>query len=82
MRAGEPDAVDRMVGFAFGAYAAQLIEEGRTGTMVCLQDGKYASVPNGIVLEGTRRVNVPGLYDPTRYRANLLKVEGMPMFVY
>ena len=82
MRAGEPDAMDRMVGFAFGAFAAQLIEEGRTGRMVCLQDGKYDSAPANKVLKGTRRVNVPGLYDPQRYRANLLKVDGMPMFIY
>jgi len=82
MRAGEPDAVDRMVGFAFGAFAVQLIEESRTGRMVCLHEGKYDSVPAGTLLEGTRRVNVPGLYDPAQYRANLLKVEGMPMFVY
>ncbi len=82
MRAGEPDATDRMVGFAFGAYAVQLIEEGRTGRMVCLQDGNYNSVPAATVLEGTRRVSVPGLYDPLSYRASLLKVEGMPMFLY
>lgn len=82
MRAGEPDAMDRMVGFAFGAYAAQLIEEGRTGTMVCLQDGNYQRVPADTVLKGTRRVSVPGLYDPAQYRAELLKVEGMPMFLY
>jgi len=82
MRAGEPDAVDRMVGFAFGAFAAQLIEEGRTGRMVCLHDGKYDSVPAATILEGTRGVSVPGMYDPGQYRANLVKVEGMPMFVY
>ncbi|MCB2061930.1 MAG: ATP-dependent 6-phosphofructokinase [Novosphingobium sp.] len=82
MRAGEPDAIDRMAGFAFGAYAVQLIEEDRTGRMVCLRDGKYDSVPSTSVLEGTRRVSVPGLYDPAQYRANLLRVEGMPLFVY
>ncbi|KHK90342.1 6-phosphofructokinase [Novosphingobium malaysiense] len=82
MRAGEPDAIDRMVGFAYGAYAVQLIEQGRTGKMVCLQDGKYSCVDAGMLLEGTRRVNVPGLYDPAIFRARLRDVEGMPMFVY
>jgi 6-phosphofructokinase len=82
MRAGEPDATDRMAGFAYGAYATQLIAEDRTGRMVCLLDGKYNSVPAGTILEGTRRVNVPGLYDPGLYRANLRKVEGMPMFIH
>jgi 6-phosphofructokinase len=82
MRAGEPDSLDRMVGFAFGAYATQLIAGGRAGRMVCLHDGNYSSVPATTVLEGTRRVDVDGLYDRSQYRASLLNVEGMPMFMY
>ena len=82
MRAGEPDALDRMVGFAFGALAVQLIEEGRTSNMVCLTDGNYGVVPIDKVLEGTKGVNVSGLYDASQYRANLLQVENMPMFLY
>ena len=31
MRAGEPDAMDRMVGFAFGGLAVQLLQRGETG---------------------------------------------------
>ncbi len=31
MRSGEPDAMDRMVGFAFGGLAVQLLERGETG---------------------------------------------------
>lgn len=82
MRAGEPDAMDRMVGFAFGGLAVQLIEEGRTSSMVCLTDGNYGVVPIGKLLEGTRGVNVSGLYDANQYRANLVQIEGMPMFLY
>ena len=36
MRAGEPDAMDRMVGFAFGGLAVQLLQRGETGRMVTL----------------------------------------------
>lgn len=82
MRAGEPDAMDRMVGFAFGALAVQLIEEKRTSNMVCLEDGNYGAVPIGTLLEDTKGVNVSGLYDARQYRANLLQVENMPMFLY
>ncbi|MEW4466618.1 ATP-dependent 6-phosphofructokinase [Parasphingorhabdus sp. JC815] len=82
MRAGEPDAMDRMVGFAFGALAVQLIEERRTSNMVCLNDGNYGVVPISTLLEGTKGVNVSGLYDARQYRANLMQIEGMPMFLY
>lgn len=82
MRAGEPDAMDRMVGFAFGALAVQLIEEKRTSDMLCLTDGNYGAVPIDTLLGGTKGVNVSGLYDASQYRANLIQVEGMPMFLY
>ncbi len=82
MRAGVPDAVDRMVGFAFGALAVQLIEQDRMGNMVCLQDGNYTCVPADTLLKDSKGVNVSGLYDANQYRANLVQVEDMPMFLY
>jgi 6-phosphofructokinase 1 len=82
MRAGEPDAMDRMVGFAFGALAVQLIQAGTTGRMVAVRDGNYTPVPADTLLQGTKSVDVDALYDRTAYRAQLLKVEGMPMFLY
>jgi ATP-dependent phosphofructokinase / diphosphate-dependent phosphofructokinase len=82
MRAGEPDALDRMVGFAFGALAVQLIEEKRHGRMVVLKDGNYAHVPADTLLHGTKSVDVEALYDRGAYRAKLARVEGMPMFLY
>ena len=81
MRAGEPDAMDRMVGFAFGGLAVQLIQSGRTGRMVALHQGKYDHVPADTLLQGCKSVNV-GLYDAENYRAKLMRVEGMPMFLY
>ena len=82
MRAGEPDAMDRMVGFAFGALAVQLIEQDRMGNMVCLDDGNYRCVPADTLLKSSKGVNVSGLYDANHYRANLVQVEDMPMFLY
>jgi 6-phosphofructokinase 1 len=82
MRAGGPDAMDRMVGFAFGGLAVQLLQRGESGRMVTLSDGNYGHVPAGTLLEGRKSVDVSGLYDPAAYRARLMRVEGMPMFLY
>ena len=82
MRAGEPDAMDRMVGFAFGGLAVQLIQSKRTGRMVTLTDGNYSHVPIDTLLTGKKSVDVSGLYDRAIYRAKLMRIEGMPMFLY
>lgn len=82
MRSGEPDAMDRMVGFAFGGLAVQLIERGETGRMVTLSQGIYGHVPIDTMLRGRKSVDVSALYDRAGYRARLMRVEGMPMFLY
>ena len=82
MRAGEPDAMDRMVGFAFGGLAVQLLQRGEAGCMVTLNDGNYCHVPADTLLKGRKSVDVSGLYDAGAYRARLMRVEGMPMFLY
>lgn len=82
MRSGDPDALDRMVGFAFGGLAIQKIEAGETGRMLALRDGNYSHVPIDTLLGGTKTVDVDKLYDPVRYRPKLTHVEGMPMFLY
>lgn len=82
MRAGEPDAMDRMVGLAFGGLAIQLLHRNQSGVMVALVDGNYTHVPIGRMEEGSKNVDISGLYDPTLYRAKLMRVEGMPMFLY
>jgi 6-phosphofructokinase 1 len=82
MRAGEPDAMDRMVGLAFGALAVQLLARNEHARMVALKDGNYCHVPIGTLEESAKLVDVSGLYDPSTYRAKLMRVEGMPMFLY
>jgi len=82
MRSGAPDALDRMVGFAFGGLAVQLIQSGNTGRMVAVQDGNYTHVPVDTLLCGTKIVDVDGLYDRVNYRAKLARIEGKPMFLY
>jgi 6-phosphofructokinase 1 len=82
MRAGEPDAMDRMVGFAFGGLAVQLLQRKEAGRMVTLTSGRYDHVPANTLLKGTKSVDVEALYDVEGYRARLMRVEGMPMFLY
>ena len=47
-----------------------------------LNDGNYGHVPADTLLKQRKAVDVAGLYDPDGYRARLLKIEGMPMFMY
>lgn len=82
MRSGEPDAMDRMVGFAFGGLAIQLLEQGVSGRMLTLSSGNYGHVPADTLLSGVKSVDVANLYDPATYRAKLQRIEGMPMFLY
>ena len=82
MRAGEPDALDRMVGFSFVAMAIQMIGSGETGRMLALRDGNYCDVAIDTLLSGTKTVDVEGLYDPATYRPKLIHIRGMPMFLY
>jgi 6-phosphofructokinase 1 len=82
MRAGEPDAMDRMVGLAFGGLAVQLLQQKKHGVMVALINGNYCHVPIGRLEEGNKSVDITALYDAATYRAKLMRVEGMPMFLY
>ncbi len=82
MRAGEPDAMDRMVGLAFGALAVQLFARGESARMVALKGGRYSHVPIATLEDGQKSVDVSALYDPHLYRAKLMRVENMPMFLY
>ena len=82
MRAGEPDALDRMPAFAFGGLAIQLLQRGEKAAMVALKRGIYHHVPIDTLLKGEKKVDVTGLYDRETYRARLMRVEDMPMFLY
>ncbi len=82
MRAGPPDALDRMVATNYGAMAVQLLDEGRSGLMMAIQDGKYTTVPGDTCIKGKRRVDVSALYDPQTYRARIDHMPGKPVFLY
>jgi 6-phosphofructokinase 1 len=81
LRAGPPDAVDLLVPKNFGTMAVRCIEDGRTGIMVAVQDGKYTTVPADMNITGKRRVDVETMYDIEAYRPRIATLTGMPMFL-
>ncbi|MGE0664956.1 MAG: 6-phosphofructokinase [Sphingomonadales bacterium] len=82
MRAGAPDALDRMVASAYGAGAVQQLAQGRSGLMMAIRDGNYTTVPVDTCIQGKKRVDVAELYDADQYRPVIRQVEGKPMFLY
>jgi 6-phosphofructokinase 1 len=81
LRAGMPDAMDLMVGRNFGTMAVQLLDEGKRGLMMSIEDGQYTTKPADISTKGKRVVDVDMFYDPDQYRARIKRVEGLPMFL-
>ena len=82
MRAGAPDALDRMVAMSYGAMAVQLLADGEQGKMMAIRDGNYTTVPLDTCIQGQRRVDVRSLYDSAEYRPRIAHVRGKPMFLY
>lgn len=80
LRAGAPDAVDQLVPRNYATMAVRCIEEGRTGLMMAVQDGRYTTAPADISTKGDRRVDVANMYDPEGYLPRIAGLEGMPMF--
>jgi 6-phosphofructokinase len=67
LRSGEADSLDQMVAITFANIAVDLINEGVSGRMLAIVDGRYAHVP--IPEPGSpRRVDVPTMYDTDRFR--------------
>ncbi len=81
MRSGPPDSLDRLVASNFANLAADLILAGKSGHLVAVHGGRYATEPIETVGEGTRRVDVERFYDSEQYRANIVGVMGLPMFL-
>lgn len=81
LRAGAPDAVDLLVPKNYGAMTIELIEAGKTGLMVAIQDGVYVTQPADISIQGERRVDVDRLYDVESYKPNVRNLANEPMLL-
>jgi len=73
--------MDLMVGKNFGTMTVQLLDEGKRGLMMAIEDGCYRTQPADISTKGRRLVDVDMFYDPDQYRARIKRVEGLPMFL-
>lgn len=81
VRSGDPDAVDSIVGMAFGNYALDLVQSGRFGRLVALRQGCYDHVPLDGVTATKKVLNVERYYNVDRLRPLYRSFEGLPMFI-
>ncbi len=81
LRSGEPDSIDSMVATTFANVAMDLVEAGVTGRMVAIQDGKYAHTTLPDPALGPRKVDVPVMYNTTRFRPRYEGKLGDPMLL-
>jgi 6-phosphofructokinase 1 len=82
MRSGAPDSLDLMVAMNYANLAIELIEQGRSGSMVALVQGRYAALPMADLKGGAKRVDVDSFYDTDTYRPTIRNAAGKPMFLY
>lgn len=82
MRAGAPDALDRMVAISYAGLVVQEIAAGRFGQMAAVRDGRYTMVPIETSGQGQKRVDVAELYDSEAYRPRIRHMSGKPLFLY
>lgn len=82
MRSGAPDSLDRMVATNYAGLAVDLINQGQTGRLVVIREGRYGHEPLDIIAQGVKRVDVEMFYDVENYRPKVAEVLGKPMFLY
>lgn len=81
VRSGDPDAVDSIVGMAFGNHALDLVQAGRFGRLVALRKGCYDSVPLETVTATKKVVSLEQHYNVERLRPLYRSFEGLPLFI-
>ena len=81
LRSGDPDALDQIVSITFANVAVDLIREGVHGRLTAVRDGKYVHVPLPDPNLGSRRIDVPNMYNLTRYRPHYAGRIGSPLLL-
>ena len=81
LRSGSPDFVDRMVGFTFAGMAMDALEEGKSGLMTAINEGRYAMVAIPDPKLGPRKVDIDSMYNTERYRPKYDHKLGLPIFL-
>ena len=81
LRSGSPDFVDRLVGFTFAGMAMDALEENKSGLMTAINEGRYTMVPIPDPKLGSRKVDIPSMYNTERYRPKYDHKLGLPIFL-
>ncbi len=81
LRSGDPDALDQIVAITFANVAVDLIREGIHGRLTAVRDGKYTHAPLPDPKLGARRIDVPKMYNVTRYRPHYAGRLGSPLLL-
>ena len=81
LRSGSPDFVDRLVAFTFAGMAMDALEQGRSGLMTAINEGRYAMEPIPDPKLGPRKVDVASMYNTERYRPKYTQKLGLPIFL-
>ena len=81
LRSGSPDFVDRMVAFTFAGMAMDALEDGKSGLMAAINEGRYAMAPIPDPKLGPRRVDIASMYNTEVYRPKYHQKIGLPIFL-
>src|SRR3954452_13984094 len=81
LRSGSPDFVDRMVAATFAGMAMDALEEGKSGLMTAINEGRYAMEPIPDPKLGPRKVDIESMYNIDRCRPKYDHKLGLPIFL-
>jgi 6-phosphofructokinase 1 len=81
VRCGDPDAIDAMVGMAFGNLAVDLLLEGASGRLIALRNGVYDDVPIDVVEGRKKVVDTRKYYNAERLRPRYETFKRKPLFI-
>jgi 6-phosphofructokinase len=81
LSSGSPDFVDRLVAFTFAGMAMDAVEEGRSGLMTAINEGRYVMAPIPDPNLGPRKVDIASMYNTERYRPKYDHKLGLPIFL-
>ena len=81
LRSGSPDFVDRLVAFTFAGMAMDALQEGKSGVMTAIKQGRYVMAPIPDPKLGPRKVDIASMYDREGYRPQYDRKIGLPVFL-
>jgi len=61
--------------------AMDALEEGKSGLMTAINEGRYAMEPIPDPKLGPRKVDIASMYNTERYRPKYDKKQGLPIFL-